>query len=195
MTSLSNIDVLGPNHRSVAELAQRSITRQKPDHPPARAVRLAAGAAMLAGVLLTGTTTAFAAPSIPPARTGHVHDPSGWDCASLTGSADLSQPIATATAELRSCNGGAGNGLLTSVFDVSGAPGPGSVAWSDHTTSLATVTAIFDFSGAGCSPGSDSVNLTISFTAGRFVGLSGTDLVCASGFPVMALAGGTIVFA
>jgi hypothetical protein len=108
---------------------------------------------------------------------------------------DLSQPIATATAELKNCNGGAGNGVLTSVFNVNGAPGPGSVAWSDHTTSLATVTAIFDFSGAGCSPGSYSVSLTINFAGGRFVGLSGTDLVCASGLPVMALAGGTIVFA
>ena len=195
MTSPSNADVLGSQHPIAAELGHRRITPRVRFVRGARAMWCAAAASMLIGVLLVGPATASAAPGTQDAGTRHVHDPSGWDCNSLTGSVDLSQFISTATAELQNCNGGAGNGVLTTVFDLTGAPGAGSIAWSDHTTSLTTVTALFDYSGAGCSAGSYSVNLTISFAAGRFVGLSGTDLVCASGMPLMTLAGGTIVFA
>jgi hypothetical protein len=149
---------------------------------PNRLVQIAAmlGATLVlaGGTLVTTAGVAFAS-----------NAGGGQTCTSLVATADLSAAMPMVTGVLSGCNSNR-DGAISAVLDITGAPAPGSIAWTTgKATSLIVLSAVIDFSGGPCPAGDVAADVTLSVGSGPYEGTSGTGVICAdiSGFPIIAL--------
>jgi hypothetical protein len=110
----------------------------------------------------------------------------------LTGTVDLSQQVPALTGTLGSCKS-FGEGAITAVFNLTGAPAPGSITWVGHNvTSSITLSVVTNWSTGLCpaTAGGDYLAaIAITFGGGPTVGTSGGGSMCVdfSHYPVLSV--------
>jgi hypothetical protein len=139
--------------------------------------RLAATVAMLGSTLGVAGGTLLATAGPAHADAGGVNI-----CTTFNGVADATQSPPVATGTLSGCHQQT-SGVLSAVFDITGSPAPGDVAWqTGHATSAITLQAAIDFSGGPCPAGDIAADVTIVVGGGPYAtppALTGSGILCA----------------